>query len=132
MAAGKSLKRRNLFVLVFLTLSLFYLTTDLAKAVVPTNSRRVCINGSGDYYPNITQAVNAARAGDVILIFPGTYNDEGLTISCGITFQACGYVKWWSDNLLFNLSADSVTFIGISFKVEGNDLLADMNDYNKS
>jgi len=130
MAARKSLKRRNLFVLVFLTLSLFYLTTDLAQAVVPTNSRWVCINGSGDYYPSIRQALANAVDGDVIDIYPGTYEEYGLTISHSVTLQANGHVKWWNDEQLFTLNTHGVTFIGISFKINGNDLLADMNDYN--
>jgi parallel beta-helix repeat protein len=69
---------RSLALVMVLTLTLLVALSVPALASAAT--LRVRQGGGGGYYPTIQAAVNAAKDNDVILVYPGTYN-EGVDLS---------------------------------------------------
>ena len=99
------------------------------NAFDPSNTCIVFVNGSGYYYPNITDAVGESADGWTILIYPGTYTDTDLEIDYRLKFIGIGEVKWSAADTLFVLGTDDVSFEGISFTVTGDAGLADIGSY---
>jgi len=110
-------------------LVLIIFTAQMATAFDPAHTLIVYDGGTGDYYDCIEDAVDDAVAGDVIVIYPGTYTDTEVDIDVKIDFVGVGNVKWSGADTLFVLSEDDVTFKGITFETDGSFCLTNFQNY---
>ena len=95
----------------------------------PANTLIVYEGGSGDYYDCIEDAVEDAAAGDAIVIYPGDYTDTGVSIDEKIDLIGVGNVNWSGSSTLFSLTADDVSFEGISFGMTTSAVMADFDTF---
>jgi len=106
------------FVVILLTL----VSLSLLHASFPTILSAETINVPEDY-PTIQAAINAATAGDTILVAPGTYY-ENLVIAKSLTLKGAGneitIIDGGGKGTGVNITADSVNMSGFTIRNSGD------------